>query len=76
MKKSELIKIIREAIKEAETVGLGKDKSGCPKNFQCKKIVTVLNLMIKSVVTMNVKEGVVCVGVIILKKARDLIKRI
>ena len=37
MKKSELIKIIREAIKEAETVGLGKDKSGCPKNFQCKK---------------------------------------
>ena len=37
MKKSELRKIVREAIKEAETVGLGKDKSGCPKNFQCKK---------------------------------------
>ena len=40
MKKSELFKIIKEAIKEvkeAETVGLGKDNSGCPKNFQCKK---------------------------------------
>ena len=40
MKKNIIKNLVRKAlneIKEAETVGLGKNNSGCPKRFQCRK---------------------------------------